>query len=76
MAGNSKTPKSVAIKSAQNKATGRNGGGNAKVSAQTTPGSKGVMVGKNAGKGVVQSSAPKSAMTKMNMGGSIKGKKC
>jgi hypothetical protein len=46
MAGNSKTPKSVAIKSAQNKATGRNGGGNAKVSAQTTPGSKGVMVGK------------------------------
>jgi hypothetical protein len=75
MAGNPKTPKSVAIKSAQDKATGRTGGGNAKVSAQTTPGSKGVFVGKNAGKGVVQSSAPKSAMTKMNMGGSSKGKK-
>jgi len=76
MAGNSKTPKSVAIKSAQDKATGRVGGGNAKVSAQTTPGSKGVKVGMNAGKGVVQSSAPKSAMTKMKMGGSSKGKKC
>ena len=35
MAGNSKTPKSVAIKSAQAKAMGRVGGGNAKVSAQT-----------------------------------------
>lgn len=57
MAGNPKTPKSVAIKSAQAKAMGRSGGGNAKVSKQTTPGSKGVMVGKNAGKGVVQSSA-------------------
>lgn len=76
MAGNPKTPKSVAIKSAQGKAMGRVGGGNAKVSVQTKPGSKGVMVGKNAGKGVVQSSAPKSAMTKMKMGGSMKGKKC
>lgn len=76
MTGSLKTQKSVAIKSAQNKATGRNGGGNAKVSAQTIPGSKGVMVGKNAGKGVVQSSAPKLAMTKINTGGSIKGKKC
>lgn len=75
MAGNPKTPKSVAIKSAQDKATGRTGGGNAKVSAQTTPGSKGVFVGLNAGKGVVQSSAPKSAMTKMNIGSSSKGKK-
>jgi hypothetical protein len=39
---------------------------------------KGVMVGKNAGKGVVQSSAPKSAMTKYKMGGStkMKGKSC
>ena len=70
MAGNSKTPKSVAIKSAQGKAMGRNGGGNAKVSAQMKPGSKGVMVGKNAGKGVVQSSAPKSSsMPKKKMGG-------
>ena len=59
MAGNSKTPKSVAPKS------GRPG-------AST----KGVMVGKNAGKGVVSSSAPKSsAVPKMKMGGSMKGKK-
>lgn len=70
MAGNSKTPKSVAIKSAQGKATGKVGGGNAKVSAQTTPGSKGVKVGMNKGKGVVQSSAPKSSgMPKKKMGG-------
>ena len=70
MAGNPKTPKSVAIKSAQGKAMGRSGGGNAKVSAQMKPGSKGVMVGKNAGKGVVQSSAPKSsAVPKKKMGG-------
>jgi len=34
------------------------------------------MVGKNAGKGVVSSTAPKSAMTKMKYGGSMKGKKC
>ena len=40
MAGNPKTPKSVAPKTAQMK-----------------PGSKGVMVGKNAGKGVVKSTA-------------------
>jgi len=40
MAGNSKTSKSVAPKTAQMK-----------------PGSKGVMVGKNAGKGVVMSTA-------------------
>lgn len=69
MAGNPKTPKSVAIKSAQGKAMGRVGGGNAKVSKQTVPGSKGVKSGMNAGKGVVQSSAPKSAMTKKKMGG-------
>jgi hypothetical protein len=37
---------------------------------------KGVMVGKNAGKGVVSSSAPKSATTKYKMGGGVKGKKC
>jgi hypothetical protein len=42
MAGNPKTPKSVAPKTAQMK-----------------PGSKGVMVGLNKGKGVVQSSATK-----------------
>ncbi len=58
MAGNSKTPKSVAPKS------GRPG-------AST----KGVMVGKNAGKGVVSSTAQTSKMTKMKMGGSMKGKK-
>ena len=53
MAGNSKTPRSVAIKSAQMK-----------------PGSKGVMVGKNAGKATVQSSAPKSSgIPKKRMGG-------
>ena len=70
MAGNTKTPKSVAIKSAQGKAMGRSGGGNAKVSAQTTPGSKGVKVGMNKGKGVVQSSAPKSSgIPKKRMGG-------
>ena len=76
MAGNPKTSKSVAPKSAKGKAMGRVGGGNAKVSKQTVPGSKGVFVGKNAGKGVVQSSAPKSATTKMKMGGSTKSKKC
>ena len=57
MAGNPKTSKSIAIKSAQGKAMGRVGGGNAKVSVQTKPGSKGVKVGMNKGKGVVQSSA-------------------
>jgi len=52
MAGNTKTPKSVAPQSAQMK-----------------PGSKGVMVGKNAGKGVVKSTAQTSKMSKMKMGG-------
>jgi len=47
MAGNPKTPRSVAITGAQKKAMGRVGGGNAKVSAQTKPGSKGVRVGVN-----------------------------
>lgn len=75
MAGNPKTPKSVAIKSAQSKAMGRVGGGNAKVSAQTVPGSKGVMVGKNAGKGVVSSTAPKAATSKYKMGGKVGKKK-
>jgi hypothetical protein len=59
MAGNRNTPKSLAPKSAQEKTGGRYGGGNANVSKQTTPGSKGVFVGKNAGKGVVQSTAQK-----------------
>ena len=54
MAGNPKTPKSTAIKS-----------------AQTAPGSKGVRVGVNKGKAVVQSSAPK-----YKMGGSRKKGKC
>jgi hypothetical protein len=72
MAGNPKTPKSVAIKSAQGKAMGRVGGGNAKVSAQTKPGSKGVMTGLNP-KATVQSTA----VTKMKMGGMKKGgRKC
>lgn len=75
MAGNPKTSKSVAIKSAQGKAMGKVGGGNAKVFKQTSPGSKGVMVGKNAGKGVVSSSAVTSKMSKMKMGGSMKSKK-
>ena len=56
MAGNTKTPKSVAIKSAQAKAMGRVGGGNAKVSAQMKAGSKGVKSGMNP-KATVQSSA-------------------
>ena len=59
MAGNPKTPKSVAPKSGRPAAS-----------------TKGVMVGKNAGKGVVSSTASKSAMTKYKMGGSMKGKKC
>jgi hypothetical protein len=50
MAGNRNTPKSLAPKSAQEKTGGRYGGGNANVSKQTTPGSKGVFVGKNAQK--------------------------
>ena len=56
MAGNPKTSKSIAIKSAQGKAMGRVGGGNAKVYAQTKPGSKGVRVGVNP-KATVQSTA-------------------
>lgn len=74
MAGNPKTSKSVAPKSAQGKAMGRVGGGNAKVSKQTVPGSKGVKVGMNAGKGVVQSSAVTSKTSKYKMGGKV-GKK-
>jgi hypothetical protein len=55
MAGNPKTSKSVAPKSAQSK-----------------PGSKGVMVGMNKGKAVVQSSVPGAATSKYGMGGSLK----
>jgi hypothetical protein len=51
MAGNTKTAKSIAPKT-----------------AQTKPGSKGVMVGKNAGKGVVKSTAQTSKMSKMKIG--------
>jgi hypothetical protein len=46
MAGNPKTPRSIAP-----------------TTAQTKPGSKGVMVGKNAGKGVVSSTAVTSKAT-------------
>jgi hypothetical protein len=53
--------------------------GNPKTPKSTAPASgrpgastKGVRVGVNAGKGVVSSSAPKSAMTKYKMGGSKK----
>jgi len=59
MAGNSKTPKSIAPKSGRPAAS-----------------TKGVRVGVNAGKAVVQSSAPKPSFSKMKMGGSVKGKKC
>lgn len=58
MAGNPKTPRSIAITGAQQKAMGRVGGGNAKVSVQTKPGSKGVRVGVNKGKAKVTSTAP------------------
>lgn len=58
MAGNQNTPRSIAIKSAQPKAMGKVGGGNAKVSVQTKPGSKGVKVGVNKGKAKVTSTAP------------------
>jgi hypothetical protein len=68
MAGNKNTAKSIAIKSAQDKAMGRVGGGNAKVSAQTTPGSKGVKSGMNPS-ATVQSTA------QAKMGGMIKKKK-
>jgi hypothetical protein len=45
----------------------------APASAQTKPGSKGVMVGMNKGKGVVSSTAITSkAMTKYKMGGTMK----
>ncbi len=47
----------------------------APASAQTKPGSKGVMVGKNAGKGVVSSTAVTSKTTKYKMGGTMKKKK-
>lgn len=57
MAGNPRTPKSVAPKT-----------------AQTKPGSKGVMVGMNKGKAVVQSSVPGAATSKYKMGGSMKRK--
>ena len=56
--------------------------GNPKTSKSVAPKSgrpmastKGVMVGKNAGKGVVSSSAVTSKMSKMKMGGSMKSKK-
>lgn len=59
MAGNPKTPKSIAPSSGRPAAS-----------------TKGVMVGKNAGKGVVQSSAPRqSSSPKMKMGGSVKKRK-
>jgi hypothetical protein len=48
----------------------------APTSGRPAASTKGVMVGKNAGKGVVSSSAPKSASTKYKMGGGVKGKKC
>jgi hypothetical protein len=48
----------------------------APTSGRPAASTKGVMVGKNAGKGVVSSSAPKSATTKYKMGGGVKGKKC
>ncbi len=48
----------------------------APISGRPAASTKGVMVGKNAGKGVVSSSAPKSATTKYKMGGGVKGKKC
>lgn len=49
----------------------------APTSGRPSASTKGVMVGKNAGKGVVSSSAPKqSFQPKMKMGGSMKGKKC
>jgi len=57
MAGNPKTPKSVAPKSGRPAAS-----------------TKGVKVGVNP-KATVMSTAPKSKMTKMKMGGSMKGKK-
>jgi hypothetical protein len=53
--------------------------GNPKTPKSTAPASgrpaastKGVMVGKNAGKGVVQSSAPKASTNKVKMGGKKK----
>jgi hypothetical protein len=56
--------------------------GNPKTSKSVAPKSgrpgastKGVMVGKNAGKGVVSSSAVTSKTSKMKMGGSMKSKK-
>ncbi len=57
MAGNPKTPKSVAPKTPQMK-----------------PGTKGVIVGLNKGKAVVQSSVPSAAKSKYGMGGSMKKK--
>jgi len=59
MAGNTKTPKSIAP-----------------ASGRPTASTKGVKVGMNAGKGVVSSTAQTSKMSKMKMGGSMKGKKC
>lgn len=57
--------------------------GNSKTPKSTAPSSgrpaastKGVRVGVNAGKGVVQSSAQVSKSSKTKMGGSVKGKKC
>lgn len=58
MAGNPKTPKSIAPASGRPAAS-----------------TKGVKVGMNAGKGVVSSTAPKSAATKYKMGGKVGKKK-
>ena len=73
MAGNPKTSKSIAIKSAQGKAMGRVGGGNANVSKQTTPGSKGVKVGVN--KGATLPGNKTQSTAKMLYGGMTKKKK-
>ncbi len=67
MAGNTKTSKSIAIKSAQDKAMGRVGGGNANVSKQTQP--KGRVGGGN------KSATVQSTAQKMKYGGMTKKKK-
>jgi hypothetical protein len=74
MAGNTKTSKSIAIKTAQGKAMGKVGGGNATVSKQTTPGSKGVKAGANKGS-IPSGNATSSTAQTMKYGGMTKKKK-
>jgi hypothetical protein len=72
MAGNTKTSKSIAIKTAQDKAMGRVGGGNTPVSKQKKPGGR--VGGTNQG-ATLPGNKPTSTAQTMKYGGTTKKKK-